>query len=303
MLVSRRWSAGRDGPAKPANGPAMPHPEEDTDGPSDNNRVWGSSSSCRGEPNYRVESFGSLDNRAQANSVLRRTSSDVSGGSIASVDGSSVTTSNDPGVLKGEIRRLQGALMNEFKGGNRFVGGAQFKASARKQTSSCGGCLQVREALRRARAETRELRGSLFRAEAAIKHLSVTKGGRRARELTQATTPTGNDVLRDAYTLAFDPGGPAIRRSTTSGTGLEVSAKPSREGLLARVRKLERELRLADFRHSQSMGAAVSADHGLSDALAEVSVEACCCLVVYSVECVSRWSECKYVLNHVWARI
>lgn len=33
--------------------------------------------------------------------------------------------------------------MSGFKGGNRFVGGAQFKSSIRKTAGGCGGCLQV----------------------------------------------------------------------------------------------------------------------------------------------------------------
>lgn len=98
--------------------------------------------------------------RGQTTSSLRRSSSGASEwfstvescshGGVKSVGGS-VVASTDPEVLKAEIRRLQAALMNEFKGGNRFVGGAQFKASNSSRNghscgaggNSCGGCLQV----------------------------------------------------------------------------------------------------------------------------------------------------------------
>lgn len=223
--------------------------------------------------------------RAKTVHALRRSSSEASSGSGASTRCSSVAASDDPGVLKGEIRRLQAALMNEFKGGNRFVGGAQFKASTRKQVSgnNCGRCLQAREALRRSRVENRDLRGSLVRAEAVIKQLTLTKVTPRAQHkplfgeaFERACDATAGDRERvsDAYSLnSREKGG----RNSSSGSrtfGLENIEASSRGSLIARVRELEQELRLADMRHSQSMGAAVSADHGLKDALAEVSVTA-----------------------------
>lgn len=113
----------------------------------------------------RSNSLGSshCQARAQTVSSLRRTSSNTSetfgngsGGFSSSRNSAnsaraSVTTSNDPDVLKVEIQRLQAALMNEFKGGNRFIGGAQFKSSSNSRGghggsgsgNSCGGCLQV----------------------------------------------------------------------------------------------------------------------------------------------------------------
>eukprot|EP00903_Cladosiphon_okamuranus_P010449 g9885.t1 len=149
----------------------------------------------------RSNSVGSSHSQARAQTVssLRRTSSNTSeafrhggggfGGSAngALSAGTSVATSNDPDVLKIEIQRLQAALMNGFKGGNRFIGGAQFKSSSNSRGghggggggNSCGGCLQVREALRRSRVESRDLRASLFRAEDVIKQLTLTKAARR----------------------------------------------------------------------------------------------------------------------------
>lgn len=112
----------------------------------------------------RSISLGSAHSQARAQTVnsLRRTNSNTSeasgngGGGFSSGShstnsaGVSVTASNDPDVLKVEIHRLQAALMNEFKGGNRFIGGAQFKASNNSRGghggaggNSCGGCLQV----------------------------------------------------------------------------------------------------------------------------------------------------------------
>ena len=116
----------------------------------------------------RNDSLGSSQSQARAQTVnsLRRTSSSISdaygsGGGFSGSSSSSassaarvaVTSSSDPEVLKAEIHRLQAALMNEFKGGNRFVGGAQFKASKSTRSGQrnggvsgrpCGGCLQVR---------------------------------------------------------------------------------------------------------------------------------------------------------------
>lgn len=116
----------------------------------------------------RSDSLGSAQSqpRAQTTSSLRRSSSSTSetfsnggrgfkGGNSISSAGASVASSNDPNVLKVEINRLQAALMNGFKGGDRFVGGAQFKASISSRNGqhggggggaggkSCGGCLQV----------------------------------------------------------------------------------------------------------------------------------------------------------------
>lgn len=113
---------------------------------------------------FRSTSLGSSHSQARAQTVssLRRSSSNTSeafghgGGGYSSSGGTnsaaaSVAVSNDPDVLKVEIQRLQAALMNEFKGGNRFIGGAQFKSSNNSSRgghgavggNSCGGCLQV----------------------------------------------------------------------------------------------------------------------------------------------------------------
>lgn len=240
--------------------------------------------------NYREISQG----RAKTVHALRRSSSEASSGSgtsCGSTGCSSVTTSDNPEVLKGEIRRLQAALMNGFKGGNRFVGGAQFKASARKQApgNNCGTCLQAREALRRSRVDSRDLRGSLVRAEAVIKQLTLTKGIHpRAQHKSlfgeafeRACGTAAGDSERVLNACSYSLGGQDDREIRTCRTKsrngeLENIDTSSRADLIARVRKLEQELRLADMRHSQSMGAVVSADHGLKDALAEVSSTISC---------------------------
>lgn len=236
----------------------------------------GDSSSGRGEIPTYADSSGSPSGSAKVANVLRRTNSDgCSGDSCRGAGGASVMTSHDPGVLKGEIRRLQAALMNEFKGCNRFVGGSQFKASIRKQARSCGGCLQVREALRRSRVESRDLRGSLFRAEAVIKQLSLTTAARRARHRAhEMAAAAAND--QDVRRQEMHPNLNTVDEDESNNNGDkdvefdESNLKSSRKGLLSRVRQLERELRMADFRHSQSVGGAVNVDHGLSDPLQEV---------------------------------
>lgn len=252
-------------PSVPAT---APHPEGTTTPPEHRNKLWSDiSSGCKEV--YRSNLLESPQSRGQTINALKRTNSELSAGG-GSVGGLSVTASNDPEILKGEIRRLQAALMNEFKGGSRFVGGAQFKASYRKKTESCGGCLQVREALRRSRVESRDLRGSLFRAEALIKQLTLTKAVRRARHQAHDAIIGNEEKQKNAYFLSgVDIGGGS---SSSSRNGeVDITTTSTQEGLVARVRQLERELRLADFRLSRSTEAGVSADHGPCGGLMEVS--------------------------------
>ncbi|CAM9960238.1 unnamed protein product, partial [Ectocarpus fasciculatus] len=260
----------------------------------------------------RSDSLGNAQSqpRAQTTSALRRSSSATSetfsnggrgfnGGNGTSSAGASVASSNDPNVLKVEINRLQAALMNGFKGGDRFVGGAQFKASSSSRNGqrggggggvggkSCGGCLQVREALRRSRVECRDLRGSLFRAEHVIKQLTLTKAARRrganqsgsytAHQQSSSSSLFAGGATTAAITAASEEqerrlvpqmlttsgccGGERGGTCSSSRNDGHAGEAPSRENLLSRVQELERELRLADFRDARSMGAAVGAEH------------------------------------------
>lgn len=170
--------------------------------------------------NAQSSSRGQTSNipRRRASSATSRRKDDAS-------DRGSVTASSDnPEALKSEIRRLQAALANRFSGGNRLVGGAQFKASCRKRRDSCVGCQQTKEALRSSKLEACDLRGSLLRAELVINQLTrankVTKNPRRgARGYISKVEKSGESEVQ--------------------------------ENLLRRMRELERELRLADCRHSR----------------------------------------------------
>lgn len=249
----------------------------------DNGSIWANGSRTRGERNC-----GDQDG-AQTVRCIRRSNSENFSVTSSTGAPSSVADSTDPQILQGEIRRLQAKLMNGFKGGNRFVGGAQFKASVQKRSSSCGGCLQIREALRRSRVEGRDLRGSLFKAEAVIKQLTLTKSNGRtghkavdmtARSETTSTLTTGGKKEWKAPSSVDDSSRPASSDSTTSDGRAEnlrgkipptiLSSPP--EKLLIRARQLEHELRLAQFRHSHEFGDAVEAEHLLRGALTEVSM-------------------------------
>lgn len=147
--------------------------------------------------------------------------------------GVSVISSDDPGVLKDEIRRLQVAFLNEFKGASRFVGGAQFKAPARQQAGSCGDCAQLREALRRSRAEVRHLRAGLLRADAEKKQLNLFDWRRRssarmrqAQGIRRKVWHSGGDKHTSAFEIYADgsslKGAESPRNepeTTTSGLG------------------------------------------------------------------------------------
>lgn len=182
VLVSR-WSTSGDGLSNSASAPsgvglasqgravsAPPENHHGTKGLHTSSKPRGND--CGRSANEadaivsRSNSLGSFHSQARAQTVnsMRRTSSSTSeafgnggGGMSRSNSGStngggvSVAASNDPDVLKVEIHRLQAALMNEFRGGNRFIGAAQFKASNNSRGghggaggNSCGGCLQVR---------------------------------------------------------------------------------------------------------------------------------------------------------------
>ncbi|CAM9396364.1 unnamed protein product [Ectocarpus sp. 6 AP-2014] len=333
-----RWSSSREGHTSSARAPvtagmgspetAAPtspqqhHQNTNTHHNNNSNRPRRSDSGRGGNAASafsipRSDSLGNAQSqpRAQTTSSLRRSSSSTSetfsnggrgvkGGNSTSSAGASVASSNDPNVLKVEINRLQAALMNGFKGGNRFVGGAQFKGSNSSRNGqhggggggargkSCGGCLQVREALRRSRVECRDLRGSLFRAEHVIKQLTLTKATRRrgANQNGNYTAQLGLQLSLSSPSLAGGATATATAITTTSGEqerrldpqmlttsagcggergGSSSSSRndghageaPSRENLLSRVQELERELRLADFRDARSLGTAVGAEH------------------------------------------
>lgn len=180
-----RWPSSREGLSNSASAPSgvslaypiraistSPEQNRNRKAPNQHDRGrWGDAPTSRAgnEANpvfiTRSDSPGSssLPARAHATMPLRRSNSAASeafstgdsgfscGNNSVKSAGVSVASSTDPDVLKAEIHRLQAALMNEFKGGNRFVGGAQFKASNASRKghvgatggNSCGGCLQV----------------------------------------------------------------------------------------------------------------------------------------------------------------
>ncbi|CAM9502484.1 unnamed protein product, partial [Hapterophycus canaliculatus] len=343
--VVPRWQSSRKGLSSSASAPSgvgLAHPERTISTPPERNRSrkaqnrcdggsWGDGSNCAGNEGNPIfitrtcsDSLGSSASQAgsETDHTLRRSTSATSEAfstgdcgfswSNSSVKSArvSVAASTDPGVLKAEIHRLQAALMNEFKGGNRFVGGAQFKSSNASRKghvggttgNSCGGCLQVREALRRSRVECRDLRGSLFRAEDVIKQLTLTKAARRRgahnsalaqQHGTSTATSAAAKIAAGekkrrlvSYLLASGGGSGGV----SEGVGTSLSGRHdngggsrdlnsgdaigarSRESLLARVQQLERELRLADFRNARTMGAAVKADHTRSRNCADETV-------------------------------
>lgn len=76
-------------------------------------------------------------------------------------------------------------------------------------TNECFRCCQVREALRRSRVESRDLRASLFRAEDVIKQLTLTKAARRrgahhssAAQQRDASSPLSSPAAAFAATAA-----------------------------------------------------------------------------------------------------
>ncbi|CAM9146726.1 unnamed protein product, partial [Scytosiphon promiscuus] len=283
-----RWGEGSDG-ARNGASPTFVTRSDSLGSPSSQGRTR-TNNSLRRSASASGEAFSSEDCGSRGGNSRRKHS------------GPSVAASADPAVLKAEIRRLQAALMNEFKGGNRFVGGAQFKSSSVSRKGhvggmgghSCGGCLQVREALRRSRVECRDLRGSLFRAEDVIKQLTLTKAARRRGAHSNSTSAQQDGVSSSAATAAAanstggetrrglvsnllcsgsggvsggEGGGTSLSSRNGSGLGTPDSKESdamdagSRVSLLARVQQLERELRLADFRNARTLGAAVKADH------------------------------------------
>jgi len=184
-VTEARWLSSRERISNSSGAPAGAPPEREKSTSLENNhnqtksyhngntilvsKGYGRAGSEASAILSRSDSLGSPQSsqaRAQTVHSLRRTSSSASSdafgsvggfggssGGLGSAAGASVTSSSDPDVLKTEIRRLQAALMNEFKGGSRFVGGAQFKASKSARNGQrhggvggkpCGGCLQVR---------------------------------------------------------------------------------------------------------------------------------------------------------------
>lgn len=170
--------------------------------------------------NAQSSSRGQTSNisRRRASSAISRRKED------ASDHGSITARSDNPEALKSEIRHLQAALVNRFSGGNRLVGGAQFKASCQKRRDSCVGCQQIKEVLRSSKFEACDLRGSLLRAELVINQLMRAK--KRTKNSRRGTR---------GYILEVKKSG-----------GSEVQEK-----MFERGRELERELRLADCRNSR----------------------------------------------------
>lgn len=185
--------------------------------------------------------------RRRASSATSRRKDDASG------RGSVTSSSANPDALKSEIRRLQAALMNGFSGGNRFVGGSQFKASCGKRRDTCVGCQQTKEALRRSKVEACDLRGSLLRAELVINQLT------RTNKVTRYSLCGARDYIERGGSSPIS----VVERSGERGeTGAQADATGetclSQEKLLTRVRQLEQELRLADCRHSRDMEVGVN---------------------------------------------
>lgn len=123
----------------------------------------------------------------------------------------------------------------------------------------------MREALRRSRAETRDLRGDLFQAESVIKQLTLSKSVQKSRSRMNSSRGSGEresgedgrmlSPSRSAPTAPVvaapavcDDGGGHARKQTIAGTsGVGSTSPPSdrmaesfKEGLLNRVRHRDR---------------------------------------------------------------
>jgi chromosome segregation ATPase len=63
-------------------------------------------------------------------------------------------------MLREEVRRLQAALLERFRGNSKFVSGGQFRgyAKAQKEPEKCAGCANMRGTVKRVRGELRDLR-------------------------------------------------------------------------------------------------------------------------------------------------
>jgi hypothetical protein len=62
--------------------------------------------------------------------------------------------------LRNEVRRLQAALVDKFRGNSRFVSGGGFKGSESSHARQCDECSRMQKAVRRIKLETKELRSA-----------------------------------------------------------------------------------------------------------------------------------------------
>lgn len=203
----------------------------------------------------------------------------------------------------------------------------QSKKALHPQTGSFFIPVQVREALRRSRVESRDLRASLFRAEDVIKQLTLTKVARQRGahnsnvvqrdasspllSLAAAAAAAANEKERRlvSYLLASSGSGrggggggergggtlPANTDSENSKTGM-----PSRESLLTRVQQLERELLRAGFRTASGPGAA--AGHGRRSSAEEVRPFLVWVSSRYSLQLYSRRTRDPRPYGTLWRR-
>ena len=64
-------------------------------------------------------------------------------------------------ALKEEVRRLQLALVDKFRGRNKMIGGSQFRVSNPKksgESDNCSDCAALRNGIKSLRFECRDLR-------------------------------------------------------------------------------------------------------------------------------------------------
>ena len=63
-------------------------------------------------------------------------------------------------MLREEVRRLQAALLERFRGNSKFVSGGQFRgyAKVKNEPEKCAGCANMRGTVKRVRGELRDLR-------------------------------------------------------------------------------------------------------------------------------------------------
>jgi hypothetical protein len=62
--------------------------------------------------------------------------------------------------LRNEVRRLQAALVDRFRGNNRFMSGGGFKGNETSHGRQCDECNRMQKALRRSKMEIKELRAA-----------------------------------------------------------------------------------------------------------------------------------------------
>lgn len=65
---------------------------------------------------------------------------------------------HDNDMLREEVKRLQVALVDKFRGRNKSIGGSQFRAPPKVAVTKCGECTNLRNTVKSVRGESRELR-------------------------------------------------------------------------------------------------------------------------------------------------